>query len=449
MATKVNECKFKIQYDWLTNSVALLDNEKQSSSVLSARLRKLEDRFTALTEAYEGLLLVFNESSDAEKVRSYDEKYKNATELYNRLDAAYLSYTNDDEEKEGKTTCQTRPRLPTINLTVFDGDVFKWTGFISLYKSLVMTRKDISRTEKYHYLITHLDKEPRSMLQHLPMEDDSLDTGLEILMGRYENIRLLADSHIARILNLPVLTKISELRTAILNPLLESTRALKCLNLPVDEWSYMLLHIGLSRLPFEVKSRFERNHGGGNTTLPTFSQLTEFLQNECRLVDTAVTGTNIPTKPARHVHVADVTALTKSNVGKFNKDVENPGTTCAYCSRAGHALTECRTFGKQLMPAERKEWIQTNGLCFRCFGQHRAATCTRNEPCGCCGHTGHHRMLCLALSYGGQHSGYPRRQPQGNTNNNINSRPGKVAARIQALAGHAANLGESQHSSQQ
>lgn len=137
----------------------------------------------------------------------------------------------------------------------------------------MLSRKDISRTEKFHYLFSHLEGEPRSLIRHLPMVDVSLDTALDILRARYENIRLLADSHIYRILQLPLQNGVLELRTKILNPLLESTRALKNLGLPTDEWSYILLYIGLSKLSVDVKTWFEHKYGCSSDELPTFDQL--------------------------------------------------------------------------------------------------------------------------------------------------------------------------------
>lgn len=73
------------------------------------------------------------------------------------------------------------PRLPQVNLPQFDGDIVHWVSFYSLDSSLVLSRKDISDTEKFHFLISHVQNEPRSLIQHLLMTALSLSTALEIL----------------------------------------------------------------------------------------------------------------------------------------------------------------------------------------------------------------------------------------------------------------------------
>jgi hypothetical protein len=397
---KVLESRFKIKYDWFKNTLQIISSKSYNSSVISARLRKLEEYFNMLTEVYENILCA-DLSQDI--VASYDEKYKEATDAYNQLDAVAAAYPSLDGTHL-PTESVASSRLPRINLMSFDGDVFSWTSFISLFTSLVLSRKDISKTEKFHYLISNLEKEPQALIRHLPMIDSSLDTAMDILKGRYENKRLQADSYISRILHLPALNKSVGLRATILNPLLESTRALTNLGLPVDQWSYMLLHISLTKLPLDIKTRFEQMYGGNNLQLPTFDQLTEFLQNECRLIDTAAAGPILSyadhtRKPARAVHVTERGGNNNTNQyhtlewSNTRNNKSDKTTTCVYCQLSGHNLTNCFKFAN-LSTYNRKDWIRSNGLCFRCFGNHAASACARQVPCNRCGNNGHHKLIC-------------------------------------------------------
>lgn len=393
MATKLVESKFKIKYDWFKNTLQIINSKSYASSVVSARLRKLEEYFKALTEAYEEILTLDLETVD------YDEKYREATEVYNQLDAVAIGCPSLDGTHL-PTESVASSRLPRINLTSFDGDVFSWTSFISLFTSLVLSRRDISKTEKFHYLFSNVEKEPQALIRHLPMVDSSLDTAMDILRGRYENKRLQADSYISRILHLPVLNKSLGLRIKILNPLLESTRALKNLGLPTDEWSYILLHISLTKLPLDIKTRFEQSYGGNSLQLPTFDQLTEFLQNECRLIDTAnsepiLSYAEQVRKPARTAHVTERNNnYNKSDSANHNRRyISGKTASCLYCQLSGHTLNNCYKFGN-MSNYNRKEYIKNNGLCFKCFGGHSAASCTRQVPCNRCGNIGHNKLVC-------------------------------------------------------
>ncbi|XP_049877355.1 uncharacterized protein LOC126374682 [Pectinophora gossypiella] len=373
------EVKFKIECDWFLNTIDMIDSSEFSSSVKLARLRKLTSHFDNLTEAYECLLEVV---TDSEVVAKYDEQYKCATLQYDKLEAKATEHPHS-QGTYIPTTSAPFARLPQINLQTFDGDLFTWCSFISLYNSLVSSRTDISKTEKFHYLFSHLQKEPRSMLQHLPMVDSSLDTALELLKARYDNKRLLADTHISRILNIPVLKKVNTLRTSILNPLLESTRALKGLGLPVDSWCYMLVHISLSKLPIDIRTRFEQKYGGLRCDLPTFENLTTFLQNECSLLETTTTG-------CINSEVPKTKNINSVSVAPYSTDAKH---RCAFCSIAGHDIDICYKF-KNGSSGERRMWIRNNGLCFKCFGQHSASSCNRHVPCGRCGNLGHHTLIC-------------------------------------------------------
>lgn len=385
MATKIFEGKFKVKYDWFKNTMQMISEKSFSSGVISARLRRYEDYFIQLTEAYESILVSV---SDDSIVQDYDNKYKDATELYNQVDAISARYPNLDGTHQA-TESYVNTRLPTINLINFDGDIYSWPSFYSLYLSLVLTRKDISKTEKFHYLISHLEKEPRTLIKHLPAIDESLDSALDILKGRYENKRLLADSNLTRILNLPTLKNVNGLRVKILNPLLECTRALKNLGLPIEHWSYILLHVSLCKLPLDTKTRFEQVHGMNAIVLPTFDQLIDFLQNECRLLDTSTESSiNLErTTKVRAVHV-------------LNRESENLviNTGCLYCNTNGHGIYKCFQF-RTLTNVERKDWVRNKGLCFKCFGRHSAVNCNRSTPCDNCGNIGHNKMICLNNSH--------------------------------------------------
>lgn len=403
MSVKGFEIKFKIKLNWFEQSVELLTTPNISQTILAARFRKLDQHYNEFSEAYERILNLKSENSD--DIAEYDKKFKIGTMHFNTLEAAALGFSNVSEGTQNIVSDKTTTRLPSINLPIYDGDIFCWSSFISLFTSLVLNRNDISKTEKFHYLYSHVIKEARLLIKHLPMTDESLDCGLEILRSRYENIRLLADSHISRILHLPVLKQAYGLRNKILNPLLESSRALKNLGFNIDEWSYMLLHIALTKLPSDIKSRFEQKHGGNNNKLPTFAELMDFLQIECRLLDTSANSDfgNLAqsdrTRRTRDVHT--VTSGREGNKGNIssivNKADINKNTdinTCKFCSRVGHVLSRCYKF-KELSLNDRKSWVRNKDLCFRCLGDHHANMCEKKGSCGRCGHSGHHILICF------------------------------------------------------
>lgn len=355
-------------------------------------MRKTEEKYKLLCDAYESVLDL---ATDSEIISVYDKQFGESEVLYNQIDAISRSYLKSEDTDLPTESIQNLSRLPQINLPVFDGDIFAWSSFISLYSSLVLSRKDISKTEKFHYLISHVKNESFLLIKHLPMVDDSLETALKILEGRYENNLLLADSHIARILDLPFVSKGIDLRMRLLNPLLESTRALQNYGFPIDHWSYILLHISLTKLPNEIKTQFEHKYGGNISVLPTFDQLVEFLQYECRLIDNATSDHNINNFNARNVKSRESRDY-RPYSGKhkaYHSNTASSNTFCSYCRRSGHDIIKCYQFLK-LDSSERKRFIMEKRLCFKCLEEHMASSCNKSVSCVHCKHTGPNKLIC-------------------------------------------------------
>ncbi|XP_063366155.1 uncharacterized protein LOC134654619 [Cydia amplana] len=379
MALKSYEVKFKIECEWFTDTAAMIKSKDYSSGVLSARIRKLEDHYKNLSVAYENLLTKLDEETDQARVSVYDEQFKKANLCYNELEAFSVKLPNSDGSHM-TTESSVHGRLPNIDLQNYHGEPFEWFGFISLFNSLILSRNDLSKTQKYHYLFSHVYDEPRTLIQHLTMTDDSLDTALEILKSRYDNKRMMIDRYLGRLINLPVLTNPRNLRVGLLNPLLECTRSLKNLGLSIED--YMLVFMMLGKLPTELRTRFEQKHGGLNNGLPEFKIFITFIQNECHFIDTATDYNSVTVKSDERTRKLNTYEQRKQPVG------------CLFCNNTNHKVFDCFKFLGST-PDERRTWVKTKGYCFRCFGGHSAISCTRNVACSFCGNVGHHKLICL------------------------------------------------------
>lgn len=382
MSERVFVVKFKIEYEWFEHSAGMI-NENEMSGVLSARLRKLDDHYFTFSSAYEKILNII---TDEKEIQIYDDKFKITTIHYNRLEVEYAKISDENSKSQNMTSEMTvHSRLPVIDLHNFDGNIFEWCGFISLFESLVLNRKDLSKTEKYHYLFSHVHKEPRTLIQHLSMTNESLDTALDLLKSRYEIKRMLTDKYLGRLIYLPIVSNQQNLRAGILNPLLECTRALKNLGLAID--NYMTLYIVLSKLPVGLKTRFEQKHGGIKNELPKFENLVDFLQDECYFIDTV-----LHSEASQSIQgIGGIPVHGSGEMYIRNKPRAQIG--CAFCSNKSHKVFDCYKFNNSTCE-DRRTWVRANGLCFRCFGNHSAVSCSRNVPCTHCGNTGHHKLIC-------------------------------------------------------
>lgn len=129
-------------------------------------------------------------------------------------------------------------------------------------------------------------------------------------------------------MTLPTIVNIKSDLRPFLNTFNEHIAALKALKFNPDEWSFILLHILLKRIPTEVRSKFELSLTGAD--IPKYTELIVFLENHCKALEMSV-----PAKPAC---IASSKALPVKP--QFNRNVKtvmhvqerSKEISCRYCN---------------------------------------------------------------------------------------------------------------------
>lgn len=282
-------------------------------------------------------------------------------------------------------------KLPDLPIPRFNGRPDAWISFLDQFDSVVDARTDLLPTHKMSYLMSALSDEPKRLVQHLRIESGNYTIARDLLKRRYHNTRILADTYLSQILSLPDIgSRLTGLRASFLNPLLTSYRCLERLELPVEQWSYILVHICLGKLPTDLRSRFERRYGDDQKNLPTFDQLINFLEEECRHHDN-VGSTAVVDAPPSHSRAQPVVRPPRHFL-VAESDSRPP--KCPMCSSQSHYLRECRDF-LNMSPRDRATFVKANGLCYRCLDKHLITSCARDYRCGTCRRLTHHTLLCF------------------------------------------------------
>ncbi|GFV77543.1 protein mahjong [Trichonephila clavipes] len=105
------------------------------------------------------------------------------------VDTSELSVKNDFANYNVK--------LPPINLPEFSGQYIDWLQFKSQFVSLIHDNACLSDSQKLYYLQSAL----KGHAKQLQTVNDAYSSLFEALEGRYENKRLIVNSHIAELLN--------------------------------------------------------------------------------------------------------------------------------------------------------------------------------------------------------------------------------------------------------
>lgn len=384
--------KISVSLRWLTSAAALVDRPDRNEALFN-RFEMLPVYMTQVMDAY--ALILEHEDTGALSEVQMDSVHADVAQFQELADALTQRARVLQRGPTGPKTSEAmdRPplgvlgRLPTLNLPHFDGNLSQWVGFKNLFDSLVDGRSDLAPSQKLAYLLSTLEGEARDLIQHLTVDDDGYAMARELLTRRYQNVRRLADAHVAQILALPSVTRVSTLRVDFVNPLMVALNALKKLDLPVEEWSFLLLHIVLTKLPTTLKMRFEQKYGGDSATyLPPLSDLLRFLEDECRLADTSDHATTSDQPVPQRQRKQDQARPLQKRFG-----ATGTGPSCAYC-RGSHVVTACAEFSALRIHA-RRGIAQQRRWCYGCLGAHSQRECSVSRPCELCGGK-HHRILC-------------------------------------------------------
>lgn len=444
---------------WFASAAALLARTDKEDALLNRfeQLRERVDRInTALSACIEASLdeatmEVINK--DYDQIMSYhDDIVQAAAAIKARREGGSSRSCASVGKTEGPGVTG---RLPTLQLSRFGGKMEEWVAFKNMFESLVDSRQDLSKAQKMAYLLSTLEDEARSLIHHLRVEDDQYETAWELLNARYQNTRLLADAHAAQLLALPRVTNRAQLRLQLITPVTVACNALRTLGLPVDQWSFLLVHILLGKLPHDVRSRFERETvQRDSTALPTLSDLMKFLEYEARAAESSMqepssTGASgrKPVGPSGQGKPRQgPTPSPRGSGARFiNAAAAVRDADCPHCGRMGHGLLQCRDWCR-LPVDQRRRLAKRLNLCFCCLGSHYARDCQKNKPCGACGGK-HHKLLCkdhsggasptlrLGSSTGGgapARSSPPRDEGRGFARSTPLRERGRVPARVSA-----------------
>ena len=108
-----------------------------------------------------------------------------------------------DPELNVITEPSVKAKLPQLSTLKFSGNLQDWVTFKDTFLSLVGDSTTIPNIQKFHYLLSAINDDAKSVILHIPISEQDFRIPWEILFERYENERLIINSHIDSIMKLP------------------------------------------------------------------------------------------------------------------------------------------------------------------------------------------------------------------------------------------------------
>ncbi|XP_045481555.1 uncharacterized protein LOC123685743 [Harmonia axyridis] len=189
---------------------------------------------------------------------------------------------------------------------------------------------------------------------------------------RYDNKRVIIHTHLKLILELPPVEHESHFYLRkLLDNFNENIRSLKALDQPIELWDTLLVYILSSKLDSVTKKEWEQfaNTNLDEKTLPTMSELTDFLSRRCQLLEIREHKNKTLTKSYRK-HI-------------IYSNLPTQKQTCSFCKK-NHSHYRCQKF-LEMSLNERLEEVRRTKICTNCLGNnHLISNCKSIYNCRIC-----------------------------------------------------------------
>ncbi|XP_049300301.1 uncharacterized protein LOC125773310 [Anopheles funestus] len=166
----------------------------------------------------------------------------------------------------------------------FDGKVENWPKFQTMFEDIV-GRSNVSDAMKLHHLDKALVGDASGWITAKMIQDNNFQLTWKQLKERFENTRVIVDTHLVGLLELKAIPKRNHKDlTELVKTVNRHVGGLQYQNIKVDAMSGLLLtKIITARLDDQTLQLWERTQEHGK--LPDFEQIMKFLQSECQVLE--------------------------------------------------------------------------------------------------------------------------------------------------------------------
>ncbi|XP_011164066.1 uncharacterized protein LOC105198908 [Solenopsis invicta] len=192
-----------------TRIETFVNSVNRVSSDIRAQLDERRARLDALYVEYckvQSQLEALDESEVEDRIAFEDVIYSLCAKLRQLLQAdEYRSNTRASTpgSKRVESESAAHVRLPKLNLPTFSGKYEEWFPFRDTFTSVIHNNKSLSDIQRFQYLRASLTDKALDIVKTLEISDSNYDLAWNILRDRYDNKRLIVQTHIKAIFELP------------------------------------------------------------------------------------------------------------------------------------------------------------------------------------------------------------------------------------------------------
>ncbi|XP_071564062.1 uncharacterized protein [Temnothorax nylanderi] len=274
-------------------------------------------------------------------------------------------------------------KLPVIDIPKFSGDYSEWLPFHDAFSSLVHNNHALNNIQKFQYLRSALMGSALKSIEFITVASDNYDLAWSTIEERFKNPRMLIQSQVNTLLNLPTVANNSyESLRLLLDNFNSSFESLRRLKVPVDSWNAIVIPIILSRVDYATRREWENSLYSNE--MPEIQDLREFLKHRCRSLENLQTH---KVSEKTQINNKFKPQVCRSNIKSVNIAIN---AQCSVCKEA-HSIYVCPTL-LTLQGKERCDKVKELKLCTNCLRENHKTSQCRSGPCKHCKKR-HHSIL--------------------------------------------------------
>ncbi|XP_070144885.1 uncharacterized protein [Drosophila kikkawai] len=219
------------------------------------RLEQIRALWDKVEREYEMCSEVLTSQNCKDTITVMQSKYDYCYTVYERCAANLNEIIEDARAPQSVQSFNLAPshggcRLPPVECEVFNGDYVQWPTFRDLFSAIYVCNPRLSEVEKLFHLNAKTSGEAKSIVALSPLTNDGFESAWRNLQNRFENKRLLVNSQLKILFNLPSVAQ--ECGKSLKH--LESTiqgclTALQLARVETTNWDCLLVFLCSSKLP--------------------------------------------------------------------------------------------------------------------------------------------------------------------------------------------------------
>lgn len=350
--------------------------------------RQIGIRRSKLEEAWEEFQQIQSEIGAEEDANEHENYQLEFEELYfkaiakaeERLQRLQKIEDPSGEVKSGKNsakeTSSATPvvKLAALNVPIFSGLYAEWAPFYDMYTALIHNNDNLTTIQKFFYLRSSLSDDAANCIKNLETTTNNYEHAWNSLVTRYNNKRLLVQTHVKGICDLPIVkvSSSSSLRQ-FSDDLRGHISALRALKQRPSEWGPLLTHIICTKLDAVTISEWETKCP--RDEIKEVDELIDFLEGRFHILEAIESSKRISDVTKNVIESSH--ASRKNRYTKYSTSSAsfiNTSELKCYVCQLPHTIYKCPKF-IALSAIDRIKKVKDLNLCSVCLRRHGEKKC--------------------------------------------------------------------------